>query len=197
MTPFTREGLQSLFALDRPSVKFRHDVDYDPACALEMARAEQAAHIRATYFVMARGTHYNPFSRTTTEVLHGIIAAGHQLAVHVDLGLPRDADTPGWLLSRAATADHRLLSQEFPVTREVSYHAPPRSVYWQHVPGFEHALQPTWEGRLVSDSRGVWHGDPVELLKRTDPVQLLTHAEWWFWPQEKADEWRALEAAKP
>ena len=99
MTGFGREALRGLYALDRPEVHWRHDVDYDPACALLMAELERDCHIRSTFYVMARGP-YNPFSLELRKILYGILACGHSLGLHVDLGLPRDAETPAWLLSR-------------------------------------------------------------------------------------------------
>ena len=196
MTGFGREALRGLYALDRPEVHWRHDVDYDPACAVLMAELERDCHIRSTFYVMARGP-YNPFSLELRKILYGILACGHSLGLHVDLGLPRDAETPAWLLSRAALHDFRLLVSEYPVKRSVTFHAPPRSVYWRDVPGFEHAAHGGFRDRLVSDSRGVWHGDPVELIKGGGSVLVSTHPEWHFWPVETADEWRAVERVKP
>lgn len=182
--------------MDRPGVRWRHDVDYDPTCALEMAAVELSCHVRSTYFIRARGP-YNPFSIEVRGILHGIQACGHQLGIHVDLELSRDTLTPDWLLERATLRDYKLLSSEYTVSRQVSFHAPPRDVYWRDVPGFEHALHRGWKDRVVSDSRGVWHGDPDAMLAGNDPVALSLHPEWWHWPQEKADEWRVIEAAKP
>jgi hypothetical protein len=196
MEVFGSGFLTDLFALDRPGVVWRHDVDYDPACALQMAELEKRCGVQATYYIRARGP-YNPFSDDVRRVLHGIVAFGHRLGVHVDLGLPRDADAPGWLLTRTVERDYLLLLLEYPVTRRVSFHAPPRAVYGVDVPGFAHAFAGEWKNRTVSDSRGVWHGDPVEALLGDHPVCLSIHPEWSFWPEETAAEWRVLEAAKP
>ena len=193
---FGAEYLTELFALDRPGIKWRHDIDYDPNCALELARLEHACHVRSTFYIRARGP-YNPFSPDVRNVLYGILACGHRLGVHVDLELPRDAPTPPWLLARRTTHDYRLLASEYRIDRTVSFHAPPRAIYGMPVPGFEHVFQGSWPDRTVSDSRGVWHGAPVELLTGSGPACMSVHGEWHFWPEEKADEWRLLEAAKP
>lgn len=196
MTGFTRERLVGLFAMDRHGVRFRHDVDYDPVCALEMAELEADCGVHADYYIRIRGP-YNPFSDDLQQILHTILLLGHRLGVHVDLGLPRDAETPEWLLERATTRDYRLLSSEYPVDRIVSFHAPPRSVYWRHVPGYTHALTIRWKDRTVTDSRGIWHGDPEAMIADGGLVSLNLHPEWWMWPQDKADEWRIIEAGKP
>jgi hypothetical protein len=196
VTDFTPEGLASLHRLDQPGIRWRHDVDYDPACALLMAEAEQTAGITAVYCIRVRGP-YNPFSSDLAEILHGIVRCGHRLGVHVDLGLPRDADTSDGLLAEATWRDYRLLAAEYLVDRFVSFHAPPKTIYGRRVDGFAHAFEGDWPARTVSDARGVWLRDPVELLTSPFPVAVLLHPEWWFWPAETAAEWRALEAAKP
>lgn len=196
MTDFSRERLVGLLAhADR--LTLRHDVDYDPACALEMAQLEHDHHVRSTYYIMGRGV-YNPFSLDVKRILYAILALGHDLGSHVDLGLPRDADVPSWVMTRAAVKEHRLLSTEYPMTRKVSFHAPPHAVYGRDVPQFEHAM--AGPADWLADSRGVWRESPEERIAALEPGQRLRlnlHPEWHFWPQEKADEWRAIEAAKP
>ncbi len=196
MTGFGSAALMQLFALDRPQVCWRHDVDYDPACAVEMAELEAGCGVKATYYIRLRGP-YNPFERETRAILHAISALGHQLALHVDLGLERDSVTPEWLLARAAERDYRILSMEHQLVRRVSFHAPPKSIYGKNVPGFDHAFAPAWVDFTVSDSRGVWHGDPEALLRSRDRACLAIHPEWHFWDAERAEEWRKIEAAKP
>jgi hypothetical protein len=196
VTAFTLETLVGLHRLDRPGVRWRHDVDYDPACAVQMAELEQQAGVRSVFCIRLRGP-YNPFSDDTAEMLHRIVACGHTLGVHVDLGLPRHAATPVGLLAEAAERDYTLLAAEHPVERFVSFHAPPADIYGRRVPGFAHAFEDPWQRRTVSDSRGVWHGDPVQLLASGQPATLSLHPEWWFWQTETAEMWRQLEAAKP
>jgi len=198
VSDFTHGRLVGLLA-EADRIIFRHDVDYDPECALRMAEVEHDHHVRATYYIMGRGS-YNPFAADVKRILYGILALGHDLGCHVDLGLPRDAGVPDWVMSRAAIREHRLLSAEYPVTRKVSFHAPPSAVYWRDVHGFDHAMSANWRDRYLADSRGVWRDSPEDALEALRPgerLQLNLHPEWWFWPAEKADEWRVVEAAKP
>ena len=159
--------------------------------------------VKATYYFMVRGP-YNPFQPENMEIIRRIRALGHRIGLHVELGLPRDADTPDWLLRRACSMEHTLWAVGFGhgfVTRQVAFHAPPQSIYWRNVNGWEHALSPRWEGLYLSDSRGVWKQDPLEFiedtLERGERPQILLHPEWWFWHPEKADTQRGLEAVKP
>jgi len=183
-------------------IELRHDIDFDPTCALEMAKFETACRVRATFYFMVRGP-YNSFSPDNTEIIRRIRSLGHEIGLHVELGLPREAETPVWLLRRACTSELRLAVAGHAdcVGGKVSFHAPPRSVYWRTVPGFEHALSPRWEGRYLADSRGVWKEDPLayisEKLERGERPQILLHPEWWFWPSERADRQREIEAGKP
>lgn len=197
---FARERLVSLLSYgDR--IALRHDVDYDPLCAEYMAELEHGHGVRSTFYFMVRGP-YNVFGFDCDRIIRRITSLGHSVGVHVDLNLPRDAQPPDWLIEKTATAQYRLLNVGYPwIERKVSFHAPPHAVAWRHVAGFDHALSPQWRGLYLADSRGVWRENPEDfiesLLRDGHRPQLNLHPEWWFWPVEKADEWRQIEAAKP
>jgi hypothetical protein len=197
-TDFTRGRLRGLLGATHPLVVWRHDVDYDPACALQMAELEREHGVRATYYLMPRAEDYNVFAPSVRDIIRGILACGHQLGVHVNLELPREATVPTWYLAATCYADYKLVATNYEgIQRKVSLHAPPQDARWRDIPSFDHAMSAYWEHRYLGDSRGVWHEPPEELLARGDAVQLNLHPEWWFWPEAKADEWRRLEAGKP
>ncbi len=194
---FSIERLERLLQTDMDT-EWRHDVDYDPDCALKMALLEQTLGVQATYYVMARSESYNPFAPNTNRVFRKIADAGHMLGLHVDLQLPRPAKVTTERMVDACIQDRALLSRVLPVIDAVSFHAPPNDVYWRDVPGFEHALGPEWEGRYIADSRGVWRDSPEQRLAFPDgPVQVNLHPCWWFWTAELAEERRRQEALKP
>jgi hypothetical protein len=194
---FSLERLERLLRTEA-DVDWRHDVDFDPYCALKMAQFERRLGVQATYYVMARSESYNPFAPKTAQTFREIVGCGHMLGLHVDLGLGRSARVPTQTMVDACIEDRALLSRVLPVTDAVSFHAPPHDVYWRDVPGFEHALSPEWEERYVADSRGVFaHGSPEQFLDSDVPLQVGLHPEWWFWTADMAQIRRVEEAGKP
>lgn len=195
---FSIARLERLLSTDNPEVEWRHDVDFDPECALRMAQLEHRLGVQSTYYVMGRGDFYNPFGVKTSQLFKEIIGYGHTLGMHVDLEVGRGSQVSMETMRRACEWDW-LLFQEggLDVTRRVAFHAPPRSVYWRDVPGFEHALAPQWADRYVADSRGVWRESPEEKVAAGGPVQVNCHPEWWWWPANVAARVRKVEAAKP
>lgn len=189
---FTLERLERLLSTDK-QVFWRHDIDFDPAAALQMAQFETRLGIRATYFVRLWG-HYSP---VCDEI--GQIAEHHDIGIHPDLELPRDAKVNMEWAAKRCEHEWKLLNDELGgITRSVAFHAPPRDVYWRGLPDFAHMLGPRWKDRYIGDSRGVWRVDPEEFLATAvEEVQVNLHPEWWHWPPAVADFQRKLEAVKP
>jgi hypothetical protein len=195
---FSLERLERLLTADNPEVEWRHDVDFDPGCALQMAQMEHRLGVRATYYVMGRSDSYNPFGPKIRQVFKEIVGHGHTLGMHVDLEVNRGALVTTDELRQACDLDWMLFQEsDLDMTRRVAFHAPPRSVYWRDVPGFEHALAPEWRDRYVADSRGRWRESPEDKLAAGGPVQLNLHSEWWWWTADLAASVRKIEAEKP
>ncbi|MEM0475931.1 MAG: hypothetical protein QW343_04010 [Candidatus Norongarragalinales archaeon] len=62
----------------------RHDIDFEPARALEMARVEKENGVRSTYFVRVHYDGYNPFGFKTNAVLRKLESAGHEVGLHYE-----------------------------------------------------------------------------------------------------------------
>lgn len=193
---FSLERLERLLRTDT-DVDWRHDVDFDPDCALKMAQFERRLGVQSTYYVMARSESYNPFAPKTRQTFLEIAGCGHMLGLHVDLELGRAAKVTTQTMVDHCVEDRALLARVLPVIDAVSFHAPPRDVYWRDVPGFEHALSPEWEGRYIADSRGVWRESPEEFLAKEGPIQVNLHPCWYWWTEELAKIKRLEEAVKP
>lgn len=166
---FSREQLLKLFT-GAPRAFWRHDVDISLAAAVRMARFAEVAGVRSTFYLNPRCDFYNLFSREGRDTVRHILDCGHQLGVHVEdaLGDPE----------QDAANDLQLAEAWYgPVTfgRRVSFHMPKPAVLWRVFrPFFENAYAPEWEGRYVSDSRGVPIAEQV-----TDDMQVSLHPEHW------------------
>ena len=196
-TNFSLERLERLLKTGT-KVEWRHDVDFDPDAALQMAHLEHKHGVQSTYYVMCQSESYNALAPNVMQTFKTIIGYGHQLGIHVDLRLGRSAKVQSSVMRKACERDARIFrAAGYEMTRRVSFHAPPLDVLWRDVRGFEHALGPQWEGRYVADSRGVFRQSPEDALKRGGAVTLNLHPEWWFWPLSVAEYSRKIEAEKP
>jgi len=167
---FTRERLLGLLTA-APGAFWRHDVDLSPHAALQMAQFEQVAGVSATYYVMTRGDHYNPFSAENARIWLDIVRMGHRLGLHVDwraAGLPVSHawdDLTLWACGLAYLN----------VANRVSFHMPPEEVLWRDLRGLESAYAARWKDHYVSDSRGV-----LDDFTPTNDMQINLHPEHWF-----------------
>jgi hypothetical protein len=146
-------------------VLLRHDVDLSLEAALELARLEQAAGARATYFLMKESVFYNLDSELGRETLRELRSLGHAVGLH---GVyPR------------ASRDDRF-------DAVLAWHNPDPEYVHEPVSGFVNVMQPPWftKGKYRSDSNQHWReGCPHEELRAGtfEWLQLLTHPEIWVY----------------
>jgi hypothetical protein len=146
-------------------VLLRHDFDLSLEAALELARLEQAAGARSTYFLMKESVFYNLDSEPGRETLCELRSLGHAVGLH---GVyPR------------ASRDDRF----DPV---LAWHNPDPEYVHEPVSGFVNVMQAPWftKGKYRSDSNQHWReGCPHEELRAGsfEWLQLLTHPEIWVY----------------
>lgn len=63
---------------------WRHDVEFSPYIALEMARIEASLGVRATYFFQTHAETYNLFERAVSDIALEVAGLGHGVGVHFD-----------------------------------------------------------------------------------------------------------------
>jgi hypothetical protein len=68
-----------------PFFLLRHDVDYCPAAALDLAHQEANRGVRATYFLLMNGMYYNLLSPEHASFPARLIALGHEVGLHYDI----------------------------------------------------------------------------------------------------------------
>jgi hypothetical protein len=146
-------------------VFLRHDIDLSLEAALELARLEQEAGARATYFLMTESVFYNLDSTLGRETLGELRSLGHAVGLH---GVyPR------------ASRDDRF-------DAVLAWHNPDHEYMHEPVSGFVNVMQPPWftNGKYRSDSNQHWReGCPDEELRAGtfEWLQLLTHPEIWVY----------------
>src|SRR5882724_8249832 len=68
-----------------PFFILRHDVDYSPAAALDLADQEARRGVRSTYFLLPNGLYYNMLSPEHGTFGRRLAAMGHEVGLHYDV----------------------------------------------------------------------------------------------------------------
>jgi hypothetical protein len=159
----------------------RHDIDVDPAKAVELARIENGLGIRSTYFVMVRSAMYNPFGRANQTLLREIAELGHWIGLHYDVAFVPPGRTATEWIGIEADVLATMLGVK---VRSVSFHQPmlselrPSDLRQQQLvsafdfPGFTY----------VSDAnRQLREGSFIRLFRQAtyERLQLCIHPVWW------------------
>ena len=178
----------------RPTVFLRHDVDWSPRKARQLAEIESKRGIEATYFFLASATAYNPLDRETRAAIDEIESRGHAVGVHVDLrdvdGDP-DVERVGERIERERAVLAAAGAEPVPA---VSFHNPPDWVIGRRLglDGVVNAYAPRFirEATYRADSNQRWRSEPpldgnaekgrnVARGGIPDRLQLLTHPVLW------------------
>jgi hypothetical protein len=176
-------------APDQRHLILRHDIDQCITIARQLADAEAEEGWRSAWFVLVRTEMYNPFSRANAGNLRAMIAAGHEIGLHLDATHYASASE----LDAGARTECRMLEDitGAPV-RVVSFHRPAQHLLGKAdaVGGRIHTYMPRFMSEMgySSDSRGEWrHGHPWDHAAVTQgrALQLLTHAIWWVGPDDR------------
>jgi hypothetical protein len=167
----------------------RHDVDQCIKTARRLADIEAGEGWTSTWFVLVRSAMYNPFSKENVEHLRSMLAAGHEIGLHLDATLyASNAD-----LDAGAAVECRMLEDVVgtPV-RVISFHRPSKVLLGDGSPvaGRIHTYMPRFFSEIgySSDSRGEWrYGFPWDhaAVNEGRALQLLTHAIWWIGPDHR------------
>lgn len=165
----------------------RHDVDFSLQSALQMANLEHAEDIQSTYFIQLRSPLYNALSRFSSELIRELHRLGHDIALHIDLGLYGGKCVSG------LKDEIELLISHFPFanTGMVSFHRPRHlglameKLRDLHFPHARHTYERRFfeEIEYISDSTRIWrYGHPLksEAFRLRKSMQLVIHPSWWM-----------------
>ena len=65
-------------------ILWRHDVEFSPYIALEMAKIEARLGVKATYFFQTHAETYNLFERSISDIALEVKSLGHEIGLHFD-----------------------------------------------------------------------------------------------------------------
>lgn len=173
---------------DKPGRRclWRHDVDFSLHRAKRMSEIEFAHKIKATYFILVHSEFYNLLEPDLLNILKGIVADGHEIALHFDPTC-HDIQSEEDLIS-SLSQDRRLLeSLSGQRITTFTYHLPDgvaeanKGIH--SVAGMLNAsherLQESYT--YCSDSNGYWRFKPLwdVLLSDPDRLYVLSHPSLW------------------
>lgn len=152
----------------------RHDIDFSPALALEMAEIDASYGINATFAVLPSSPLYNPFSPSNLEVIQQIHALGHHIALHHRAGPPRKDEQTAQDIQN----EMRTLNAFFPYTQPVFvwHNIPPGGLArlsQMDVPGLVNAYGPKFIQEMYYMSDSVTRRTPEEILHAIGEHRLL------------------------
>jgi hypothetical protein len=167
-------------------VLWRHDVDLSAHAARRLAEIEASEGVVATYFLCLHSEFYNLLEREIVACIHQILALGHPIGLHFDVGFHgvQSEEHLEDLLRR----EKRILEEVF--EREVlafSFHIPTGPALYCRAfryAGLVNAGAEYFQGQVgyCSDSNGYWRIRRLEDVLREGSdrcLQVLTHPEWW------------------
>jgi len=168
----------------KPHLILRHDIDFDPEIALEIAEAETKMEWQSHYFFLTRSEFYNLAAPRNCTAIQHLIKLGHTVGLHFDAALYAGDRNELVAAVESECAD----IEAFTGTRVdvFSLHRPNPDLLETTltVPGRLNTYGPKIFNDIgyVSDSRGTWHhGLPMDHpgVKAGTALQILTHPIWW------------------
>ena len=168
-----------------PFVILRHDVDYSPRAALQMATLEAEAGWRATYFLLPSGPYYNLLAPEHAGLPRRLVELGHEVGLHYDVRVFEPFPRPEWDEILDAQA-HLLAALSGQDVSSIAMHQPALhgADPFASRAGFLNAYHPRFvrEATYISDSCRAWRDESWRVLSEGPlpaRLQLLVHPVNW------------------
>jgi len=182
---FKKGGYKFCFFGEKPDQKvkrvyLRHDVDFSLEKALQLAKIENRARVRSTYFIRLSAPFYNIFDPVNLEIIKEINNLGHRIGLHYEGDI-----TNKMTIEREVSRQIQILRSYFKVGNVVSFHRPSKFVLGREFGEFVSTYQSEFFKKIkyLSDSKGKWReGCICQWLKSDSPpknLQVLLHPIWW------------------
>lgn len=171
------------------SIILRHDIDFSPLKALEIAKIEYEIGVKSTYFVLLSTEFYNVFSKETSEIFTKIISMGHELGLHFDEQRyeTNSIDEIKINIYNETAILARALNTE---VRTVSMHRPSQFTLEASIQldGLINSYSNKYfkNMKYISDSRMYWRENLIETIlnNKHDKIHILTHPFWYSKKEE-------------
>ena len=171
------------------NILMRHDIDFCPKRALEIAKLEKKLQVKSTFFFLINTKFYNLYSSENTKAVLEILKLGHEIGLHFDASLFSHSKNINNECKKEIRALEQLVSRKINI---ISFHRPAKNFlsYEKKIANIEHTYMYKFFKKIdyCSDSEGRWrYSDPLSILeKKRDndfTLHLLTHPIWWTTPE--------------
>lgn len=177
-------------------ILWRHDVDFSPQRALQLAKIEKEFGVKSTFFLMLGSEHYNLFEEEIKNLINQIIDLGHKIGLHFDMSaynIKSENELENFLVF-----EKNIIDQLFHLDIDVfSFHDPSdlvNSFKEFYYSGMINTYGKFFkeEVQYCSDSNGYWRFKTIDeflFSNEKGNKQVLTHPIWWqkdvMTPREK------------
>lgn len=179
--------------IEKRTIILRHDIDFRPDKALEIAQIEAELDIIATYFVRVHAKEYNPFEYKTYNILMQLLEWGHEIGLHTE-ALDMVQTFGGTIHDRFMA---EMIALETILDRDIEVAVPHGDFggtiaeqrlnffkdYRKQVPINYHPFEDRFfkDMKFISDTFGIWREKcPCQFLGKVDKMQISTHPIYWF-----------------
>lgn len=171
------------------NIILRHDIDFSPNKALEIAKIEHEIGVKSTYFVLLSTEFYNVFSNESSGIFTEILGMGHQIGLHFDEQRYKTnsiEETKEHVYYEAEILGRALNTQ----INVVSMHRPSKFTLEASIEldGLINSYSHKYfkDMKYISDSRMYWREDPMTtvLNNQNNKIHILTHP---FWYSDKVE----------
>jgi hypothetical protein len=187
--------------IERDFLVLRHDVDFSPEAALQMAELEASMDVKATYYLLFSSSYYNLISEEYIQFPKKLAELGHEVGLHYDVNILEmigNDDLIGVVklqsnfLSELAGSEVKSIAMHNPSIygidpfKETKFNAAKLiNAYNNHY---------TDKIAYFSDSCGAWRDDFVECLnKKGFPAQMQLVIHPIFWGTNSLTRWKSLD----
>lgn len=167
-------------------VLWRHDVDFSPQAALNLAKMEHDNSVKGTYFFQLGSQFYNVFENNIKDIIKEIVSLKHQVGIHFDIG-SYNVDSKK-LLEKYLKFEKIILEEISNKKITVfSFHNPTLEAqnfladeYSEMINVYSNDIRSSF--KYCSDSNGVWKDKNMQdfIKEKNQRIQILTHPGWWI-----------------
>ena len=177
--------------LEENIIFLRHDVDYMPEWAVELAKIEHSLGIKAVYFFQLTAPFYNLREPRFSKCVKLIRKLGQDISLHFDVHYYGTETHDDKKLCQLIKNELNLLKNITEIDHfnpYISFHNPPGEILGKGFKQFNHTYEPKFFNQKVkylSDSNQTWHEGCVCNIFRSMKYQyihLLIHP--YCWPME-------------
>ncbi len=180
------------------NILMRHDIDFCPLRALEIAKVEKKFNVTSTFFFLVNTNFYNICSSENNEIITEILKLGHDIGLHFDASFFKTRKLFNFNCKKELQILENIIKKKINI---ISFHRPSKILLSlnKRIKGLEHTYMNKFTKNIYycSDSQGLWRfKTPYEILnnitKKDFTLHLLTHPIWWttpakYSPAEKID----------